>query len=170
MDKKNFARVADKKYTAGFYANVIFTGRRQSSRIARQVRAERGCVPRVVHAVARAETHQVTEDPVMANFNKVILAGNLTRDPELRYTPKAQRSPASPWPSTAPGKARAAKTEEVSFVDVDVWGRRRKSFPIHEKRPAAARRRPAQTGHVGRQKHETKTEQIEGRARKLFVH
>ena len=26
MDKKNFARVADKKYNAGFYANVIFTG------------------------------------------------------------------------------------------------------------------------------------------------
>lgn len=26
MDKKNFARVADKKYTAGFYVNVIFTG------------------------------------------------------------------------------------------------------------------------------------------------
>jgi ribosomal protein S6 len=26
MDKKNFTRVADKKYSAGFYANVIFTG------------------------------------------------------------------------------------------------------------------------------------------------
>jgi ribosomal protein S6 len=26
MDKKNFARVADKKHSAGFYANVIFTG------------------------------------------------------------------------------------------------------------------------------------------------
>ena len=26
MDKKSFARVADKKYNAGFYANVIFTG------------------------------------------------------------------------------------------------------------------------------------------------
>jgi ribosomal protein S6 len=26
MDKKNFARVADKKHGAGFYANVIFTG------------------------------------------------------------------------------------------------------------------------------------------------
>ena len=24
----------------------------------------------------------------MASFNKVIIAGNLTRDPELRYTPK----------------------------------------------------------------------------------
>jgi len=26
MDKKNFARIADKKHSAGFYANVIFTG------------------------------------------------------------------------------------------------------------------------------------------------
>ena len=26
MDKKNFARVADKKFGAGFYANVIFSG------------------------------------------------------------------------------------------------------------------------------------------------
>ena len=24
----------------------------------------------------------------MANFNKVMLMGNLTRDPEVRYTPK----------------------------------------------------------------------------------
>jgi len=26
MEKKSFARVADKKHNAGFYANVIFTG------------------------------------------------------------------------------------------------------------------------------------------------
>ena len=26
MDRKSFARVADKKHNAGFYANVIFTG------------------------------------------------------------------------------------------------------------------------------------------------
>ena len=25
MDRKNYARVADKKHTAGFYANIIFT-------------------------------------------------------------------------------------------------------------------------------------------------
>lgn len=60
----------------------------------------------------------------MANFNKVILAGNLTRDPELRYTPKG----------TAVARITLAvnrtytgedgqKKEEVSFVDVDVWGR-----------------------------------------------
>src|SRR5882724_12711119 len=60
----------------------------------------------------------------MANFNKVILAGNLTRDPELRYTPKGtavakiglaiNRS----W-KTETGEAR----EEVTFVDVDAFGR-----------------------------------------------
>ena len=26
MDRKSFARVADKKYSAGFYANIIFSG------------------------------------------------------------------------------------------------------------------------------------------------
>ena len=26
MEKKNFARVADKKHSAGFYANIIFSG------------------------------------------------------------------------------------------------------------------------------------------------
>ena len=26
MDKKSFARIADKKFTGGFYANVIFNG------------------------------------------------------------------------------------------------------------------------------------------------
>jgi ribosomal protein S6 len=35
MDKKSFARVADKKHNAGFYANVIFTG---SSAIISQLR------------------------------------------------------------------------------------------------------------------------------------
>jgi len=60
----------------------------------------------------------------MASFNKVILMGNLTRDPELRYTPKG----------TAIAKIGIAvnrvwttdtgeKKEEVTFVDVDVFGR-----------------------------------------------
>lgn len=60
----------------------------------------------------------------MANFNKVILAGNMTRDPELRYTPKG----------TAIAKFGLAinrnwtsedgqKREEVTFVDVDAFGK-----------------------------------------------
>ena len=60
----------------------------------------------------------------MANFNKVILAGNLTRDPELRYTPKG----------TAVAKIGLAinrtwrtetgeQKEEATFVDVDAFGK-----------------------------------------------
>lgn len=60
----------------------------------------------------------------MASFNKVILVGNLTRDPDLRYTPKG----------TAIAKIGLAvnrnwtsedgqKREEVTFVDVDAFGK-----------------------------------------------
>ena len=34
----------------------------------------------------------------MANINRVVLVGNLTRDPELRHTPAARRSAASGSP------------------------------------------------------------------------
>jgi single-strand DNA-binding protein len=60
----------------------------------------------------------------MANLNRVLLIGNLTRDPEIRYTPKG----------TAVGDIAIAvnrvysgengeKKEEVTFVDVTLWGR-----------------------------------------------
>jgi single-strand DNA-binding protein len=58
------------------------------------------------------------------NFNRVILAGYLTRDPEVHYTPKGlpiakfglaiNRT----W-KTETGESR----EEVTFVDVDAFGR-----------------------------------------------
>ncbi|MCP5522040.1 MAG: single-stranded DNA-binding protein [Verrucomicrobiales bacterium] len=60
----------------------------------------------------------------MASFNKVILAGNLTRDPELRYTPKglaiAKLGLAlnRRW-RTESGEQR----DETTFVDVDAFGR-----------------------------------------------
>jgi len=56
MDRKNFMRVADKKHTAGFYVNVIF------SAVAEQVRAERRGLPRAVHALARAQAREVNEN------------------------------------------------------------------------------------------------------------
>jgi single-strand DNA-binding protein len=61
----------------------------------------------------------------MANFNKVIIAGNLTRDPELRYTPKGTavaRITLAVNRTFTSGEG-GEKKEEVSFVDVDVWGR-----------------------------------------------
>jgi len=60
----------------------------------------------------------------MANFNKVLLMGNLTRDPEVRYTPKGTATATiglavnRTWTSEG-----GEKKEEVTFVDVEVWGR-----------------------------------------------
>lgn len=61
----------------------------------------------------------------MASFNKVIIAGNLTRDPELRYTPKGTavaRITLAVNRTFTSGEG-GEKKEEVSFVDIDVWGR-----------------------------------------------
>lgn len=61
----------------------------------------------------------------MANLNKVMLIGNLTRDPELKYTPKgmaiAQLGLAvnRVWSNEA-----GEKQEEVTFIDVEMFGRK----------------------------------------------
>ena len=62
--------------------------------------------------------------PAMASYNRVILVGNLTRDPELRYL-------ASGTAVTDIGlavndrrkNANGEWIEETTFVDVTVWGR-----------------------------------------------
>lgn len=60
----------------------------------------------------------------MANFNKVILAGNLTRDPELRYTPKGVAIAKIGLAINRTWKTETGETkEEVTFVDVDAFGR-----------------------------------------------
>ncbi|MGO9204314.1 MAG: single-stranded DNA-binding protein [Limisphaerales bacterium] len=60
----------------------------------------------------------------MANFNKVILAGNLTRDPELRYTPKGTAIVRFGLAINRTWKSETGEMkEEVTFVDVDAFGR-----------------------------------------------
>src|SRR5256885_14508233 len=60
----------------------------------------------------------------MASFNRVILAGNLTRDPELRYTPKGLAISKIGLAVNRTWKNEAGETkEEVTFVDVDSFGR-----------------------------------------------
>ena len=60
----------------------------------------------------------------MASFNKVILLGNLTRDPEVRYTPKGSAvcdlGIALNRVYTTEG---GEKREEVTYVDVVLWSR-----------------------------------------------
>jgi single-strand DNA-binding protein len=61
----------------------------------------------------------------MASLNKVFLMGNLTRDPELRYTPSG--TPVCEFGlavnrqyTTREGEQR----DETCFVDVTMWGKR----------------------------------------------
>jgi single-strand DNA-binding protein len=60
----------------------------------------------------------------MASFNKVLLLGNLTRDPEVRYTPKGS---AVADLGIAVNRQytldNGEKREEVTYVDVTFWGR-----------------------------------------------
>ncbi|MEC9035985.1 MAG: single-stranded DNA-binding protein [Verrucomicrobiota bacterium] len=60
----------------------------------------------------------------MASVNKVILIGNCTRDPEVRYTPKGTAvadigMAMNRYFSSDGGERR----EETTFVDVTLWGR-----------------------------------------------
>src|SRR5580658_7102278 len=60
----------------------------------------------------------------MASFNRVILAGNLTRDPELRYTPKGSAVAKIGLAVNRTWKNEAGENkEEVTFIDVEAWGR-----------------------------------------------
>jgi single-strand DNA-binding protein len=60
----------------------------------------------------------------MASLNKVMLIGNVTRDPEVKYTPKgsavADVGLAINRSYTNQG---GEKVEEVTYVDVELWGR-----------------------------------------------
>jgi len=61
----------------------------------------------------------------MASFNKVILVGNLTRDPEVRYIPSGSAvtdiglAINDSWFD----KKSNTRKESVTFVDVTLWGR-----------------------------------------------
>ena len=61
----------------------------------------------------------------MASFNRVILVGNLTRDPQVRYTPSSTAvceiglAVSRTWFD----KQTNSRKEETTFVDVTLWGR-----------------------------------------------
>ena len=61
----------------------------------------------------------------MASYNKVILMGNLTRDPELKYLPSgtAVANFGLAMSEAYTDRKTGEKKEEVCFVDVEAWGR-----------------------------------------------
>ena len=60
----------------------------------------------------------------MANLNKVLLLGNLTRDPELRYTPKGTAvADIGVAINRVWNNEQNQRQEETTFVDITLWGR-----------------------------------------------
>ncbi len=107
----------------------------------------------------------------MASFNKVILAGNLTRDPELRYTPKGTAIARLGIACNRKWKSETGEMkEEVTFVDVDAFGKQaetigqylKKGRPILDRRPPALR-------YLGRQAIRPEEEQAGRRAGNVSI-
>ena len=61
----------------------------------------------------------------MASFNKVILVGNLTRDPEVRYTSggTAVTDVGLAVNRVWTDRSSNERKEETTFIDVTLWGR-----------------------------------------------
>jgi single-strand DNA-binding protein len=61
----------------------------------------------------------------MATVNKVMLLGNLTRDPELRYTPQgaAVCEFSLALNRSYTNKQTGQRVDEVSYIDCVAWGR-----------------------------------------------
>ena len=59
----------------------------------------------------------------MASFNKVMLMGNLTRDPELRYTSNGLAVANFGLAVNRKFKQGDELKEDVCFVDITVWGK-----------------------------------------------
>ena len=76
----------------------------------------------------------------MASFNKVILMGNLTRDPELRFTQanmaicKVGLAVNRRFKDNQTGEWR----EEATFVDVTIFGKRGEAFEKYHKKGQTA--------------------------------
>jgi single-strand DNA-binding protein len=60
----------------------------------------------------------------MANLNRVLLIGNLTRDPEVRYTPKGTAvADVGLAVNRIYSGEDGERKEETTFVDVTLWAR-----------------------------------------------
>lgn len=59
----------------------------------------------------------------MASFNRVVLVGNLTRDPELRYIPSGTAVSEITLAVNERVKKNDQWVEEVNFIDITLWAR-----------------------------------------------
>ena len=63
------------------------------------------------------------KENLLNNLNSILLEGNLTRDPELRYTPAGTPVCSLVVASCRTYKLNGERTEEVSFIEATTWGK-----------------------------------------------
>lgn len=67
----------------------------------------------------------------MASFNKCILAGNLTRDPELRYAPSGAAVCTFGLAVNRKYKSGDEWKDDTCFVDITVWNKKGEACSKH---------------------------------------
>ncbi len=67
----------------------------------------------------------------MASMNRVILAGNITRDPEIRFT--GQGVPVCSF-GLAVNRVRSKDKDAVDFFDVSVWREQGEAVANHKRK------------------------------------
>jgi len=60
----------------------------------------------------------------MANLNKVLLIGRLTRDPEFKYIPSGAAVSEFGMAVNRTYVVNGERKEDTCFVDVNIWGKR----------------------------------------------
>ncbi|MDD5728636.1 MAG: single-stranded DNA-binding protein [Victivallales bacterium] len=74
----------------------------------------------------------------MASLNKVILLGNLTRTPELRYTPSGSAVCEFGLAVNRKYLSNGQEKEETCFVNISVWGKQGESCQRYLEKGSAA--------------------------------
>jgi single-strand DNA-binding protein len=74
----------------------------------------------------------------MGNYNRIILVGNLVRDPEIRYVQSG--SPVTNL--TIAVNRRAKQDDAVDYIDVVAWDKLAETSNTYKERHACPRRRP----------------------------
>jgi single-strand DNA-binding protein len=65
----------------------------------------------------------------MSHINTIIIGGNLTRDPEVRYTPKGQAVCDATIANTEKWKTETGEAKErTAFVGLVIWGPKGEAF------------------------------------------
>ncbi len=81
----------------------------------------------------------------MADLNKVFLMGNLTRDPEVRYTSSGTAVTDIGVAINRVYSVEGEKHEDVTFVDVQIWGPQAESEFLRKGRPVIVETNPQPT-------------------------